>query len=96
MLTKEHKDKWLAALRSGEFKQGKTVLVNENKEYCCLGVLCKTLGLTDEEIDKEGYKVLTELFLQGDSLDPLWQRNDGTGNWFPKPSLNFEQIADYI
>lgn len=33
---------WLAALRSGEFKQGKGQLGNEyRKEYCCLGVACK-------------------------------------------------------
>lgn len=38
----EFKDKWLAALRSGDFKQGSKSLckINEasEKTYCCLGV----------------------------------------------------------
>ena len=32
--------KWIATLRSGEFKQGKAVLLRDNK-YCCLGVACE-------------------------------------------------------
>lgn len=31
---------WLAALRSGEYKQGKVKLQFKN-EFCCLGVACK-------------------------------------------------------
>lgn len=33
------KSKWLHALRSGEYKQGKGRL-REHAAYCCLGVLC--------------------------------------------------------
>lgn len=33
------KAKWIAALRSGEYKQGIGCL-HESDEYCCLGVLC--------------------------------------------------------
>ena len=33
------KEKWLTALRSGEYKQGKYYLKNDNNCYCCLGVL---------------------------------------------------------
>lgn len=41
----EVKEKWLSALRSGEFTQGKNLLHKFNPEmqeetYCCLGVLC--------------------------------------------------------
>lgn len=32
--------KWVAALRSGEFKQGKAYLRSRGN-YCCLGVLCE-------------------------------------------------------
>lgn len=38
------RDKWCAALRSGEFKQGRGFLKREkesNCSYCCLGVLCE-------------------------------------------------------
>jgi hypothetical protein len=38
----EHKIKWIADLRSGEYQQGKGLLCsmyNNIKKYCCLGVL---------------------------------------------------------
>ena len=40
-MNKEIKDKWLAALRSGEYKQcrGRLKKGNKNKSFCCLGVL---------------------------------------------------------
>lgn len=50
-MLKELKDKWLAALRSGEYRQGKAALRKHSKSqdesqdarfdmFCCLGVLC--------------------------------------------------------
>lgn len=36
----EIKTAWLAALRSGDYKQGMQVLASEENGYCCLGVLC--------------------------------------------------------
>lgn len=47
----EIKDKWVAALRSGEYKQTSAAL--QTKEgFCCLGVLCdlhsKTTGIAWE------------------------------------------------
>ena len=34
--------KWVAALRSGEYKQGKDVLADTCRtQHCCLGVLCE-------------------------------------------------------
>jgi len=42
---KANRDKWIAALRSGEFEQAKEVLFTEpdtdgKQSYCCLGVAC--------------------------------------------------------
>ncbi|BAU40152.1 hypothetical protein [Ralstonia phage RSP15] len=34
------KAKWLAALRSGEYKQGQEQLRDDQNNFCCLGVLC--------------------------------------------------------
>jgi hypothetical protein len=34
------KRKWLKELRSGEWVQGKLLLMNDKDEACCLGVLC--------------------------------------------------------
>lgn len=38
-MNKKIADKWVKALRSGKYKQGKSRLRTDN-EYCCLGVLC--------------------------------------------------------
>lgn len=32
--------KWVKALRSGNYKQGKDILKSSTGDYCCLGVLC--------------------------------------------------------
>lgn len=44
-MKKDIKDKWLTALRSGEYQQAEKVLRSEDDNgrasYCCLGVLCE-------------------------------------------------------
>lgn len=40
IMKQEIKEKWVAALRSGEYAQGRNKLKNNNDSYCCLGVLC--------------------------------------------------------
>jgi hypothetical protein len=44
------KDEWLAALRSGEYQQGKSYLKTGENEYCCLGVLCVIFGRHQDQI----------------------------------------------
>lgn len=43
-MNKQVKEKWINALRSGDYQQGRHALKNtsyDNKDnYCCLGVLC--------------------------------------------------------
>ncbi len=42
-MKKQWKDRWIKALLSGEYVQGKEALCTEGKKYdkfCCLGVLC--------------------------------------------------------
>jgi hypothetical protein len=45
--------RWIAALRSGEYKQGIGYLIKDGKYYCCLGVLCDVakdeFGITFQE-----------------------------------------------
>lgn len=36
----EIKEKWLQALKSGDYVKGKNFLKSSENEYCCLGVLC--------------------------------------------------------
>jgi hypothetical protein len=43
MMNQEIKAQWVTALRSGDYKQGTSVLhrvTNGEDTYCCLGVLC--------------------------------------------------------
>lgn len=43
-MTPELKQKWVDALRSGEYKQEKGQLRYKNNGYCCLGVLYEVSG----------------------------------------------------
>lgn len=53
-LNKKLKHKWLKALRSGEYKQGKGHLKDDfyGATFCCLGVLCEVSKLKQ---DLNGY-----------------------------------------
>lgn len=51
------RDKWVAALRSGSYRQGSRVLhrlggVGERDSFCCLGVLCCILNISAYENDR--------------------------------------------
>src|SRR5678816_767057 len=54
------KDRWVAALRSGEYTQGAGYL-NANGKFCCLGVLCE-IAYQDGIIEK---KVITNITYYG-------------------------------
>ena len=41
----ELQEKWVEALESGEYKQGKTYLRDSEDKYCCLGVACEVMGI---------------------------------------------------
>jgi len=41
MMKKSIKKRWIAALRSGKFRQGEQMLMTDDGAYCCLGVLCR-------------------------------------------------------
>jgi hypothetical protein len=44
------KAKWIAALRSGDYKQVRHFL-HARGGYCCLGVLCEAAGLKSESVE---------------------------------------------
>lgn len=54
---KKLRKKWIAALESGNYKQGTEHLRNRNSqgklEYCCLGLLCNIIDPTKWEEKKE-------------------------------------------
>ena len=86
-LTQEIKDKWIAALTSGEYKQGQGYL-RLGDTYCCLGVLCDLLGWKLSKVSNavDKYKRLTALL--GDENEKLQRLNDDGDS--------FKQIARYI
>jgi len=52
-LPKEFATRWVAALRSGEYKQGNgtlRMLYDDGNHYCCLGVAIKMNGVDDKNI----------------------------------------------
>lgn len=84
------KRRWLKALRSGKYKQGKEVLYDETDDsYCCIGVLCRIT----ERIPKDacswgmhGWETLEGMsHEQGIKLAEM---ND--------KGRSFKQIANYI
>jgi len=50
----EVKTKWIAALVSGEYKQGEGVLRDNENNFCCLGVLCDLAVKDGLDVKVEG------------------------------------------
>ena len=75
----EIKAKWVEALRSGDFKQGKGYLNNrDDNSFCCLGVLCeinadkrfnKIPVIVNKKNDKEKTIVATSFRIIDDSSE---------------------------
>jgi hypothetical protein len=55
-VTPELKQRWLDALRSGKYKQGKGALRTGKDHFCCLGVLCDISGAGEWESGKYGWQ----------------------------------------
>lgn len=95
-LNPEQKEKWLTALRSGEYQQGSNKLRTDDGKYCCLGVfaVCNNIPIDKSGIaillnnEYQGYGLFNELMGE-DTVDVLWKMNDKAGK-------SFLEIADYI
>lgn len=72
----EIKQKWVDALRSGQYEQGKMQLRTARNEYCCLGVLCD-LAVKDGVL-REPFKTNIGTYIYGNSDEP------STGSVLPK------------
>lgn len=92
----ELKAMWIAALRSGEFDQGRGKLRNDNG-YCCLGVLAVIQGAAldymvqdsvELELDGKDYNA----GLSRSQRSTLADMNDGRGC----EPRSFDHIAGYI
>ena len=106
----EFKDKWLVALRSGDYKQGKDYL-RRNDEYCCLGVAAEISGDLRMTTTGNGL-IFYVLSPEGGQTDTYYK---GPNNELDSKGLDseytlvgtliimndhdqctFEQIADYL
>ena len=106
-MNKEWKDKWVEALRSGEYKQGQGSLFEHDNggEYCCLGVLAEIMGELIKEPDMYGQVLTPEGnkscgFLSNRQLDMV---SLGREQQYILSKMNddilaksFNEIADYI
>lgn len=91
------KKKWIAALLSGKYKQGRDVLRNSKNEFCCFGVLCDVVDNTKWEESSRGYYYdlcfkLLPLEIRNKygirEIDYLTMMNDS--------GVSFKEIAKYI
>lgn len=85
------KIKWIEALRSGKFKQGKGRFYQKNSDtYCCLGVLCVIQNAPFENYCGRNYP--SEQWVAGLSyhidFSDLSRMNDS--------GKTFSEIANYI
>lgn len=96
-LPEDFKKKWVEALRSGKYQQGKYYL-KDGDTYCCLGVAGVVNGCVAELMEFKGstfdeiYKEVTPIPLDYYTIGRLTGMNDGTSG-DPK---SFSEIADYI
>ena len=101
------KAKWVEALRSGKYKQGRNYL-NSKGAFCCLGVLCDLSGEGKWELELGADAFGDEMYryLVGDgwnraTLPPELAEKYGVHNPGPLITMNdtgksFTEIADYI
>lgn len=98
-MNEEMKVRWIEALRSGKYAQGKTNLRDAADNFCCLGVLCDLYDPNHWEPSEYAYRysghsamlpenIHAAINLDFDAGDTLMQMND-LGD-------SFNEIADYI
>ncbi len=79
VMNPEVKAKWLAALRSGDYQQGRSALA-QNGQYCCLGVLCE-LAVQEDVISK--YTTDEATYYGKDVSEDNWAF-EGNSSYLPK------------
>jgi hypothetical protein len=95
----ELKSKWVEALRSGNYEQGRGLLRAED-QYCCLGVLCEVAGIECTLSESDGvYAFDGESQLpRDDTYNALGLSSKIGENLAYKNDYgrSFSEIADYI
>lgn len=96
----ELKAEWVAALRSGNYRQGNHQLYRiDDQSFCCLGVLCEVAKLerrgdTYYHTTSQSDQFLPESFREKAKISNIAMRKLTRLN--DKERMTFPQIADYI
>lgn len=95
------KEKWVKALRSGEYEAGRQALRTNSERYCCLGVLC---DLATQEFEGAEWEPNTTryVFVHGDSADEgylpettqEWAGIDAEGSGISVEGQPYTTLAD--
>ncbi len=67
-MDQEVKAKWIAALKSGKYKQGRDRLRGPKDKFCCLGVLCDVIDSTKWVKEPDGYSFMDRAWFFPDEL----------------------------
>lgn len=98
-LPKVFKRKWVEALRSGKFEQGKRCLKTPEGRYCCLGVAGKISGVSEKELRN------SDVLEARHVSEPIFKALNFTRSDAPMQSFlaekndngwSFKRIASYI
>jgi hypothetical protein len=85
VMPKEHLDAWLAALRSGQYRQTiGTMYCEMNNSYCCLGVLEMAV---DGAVEKENHGVPSPDWLKEHNISFTYVYPEGERKKFHNPTL---------
>lgn len=84
-LPKEFAEKWLEALRSGEYEQGYGCLFTNNR-FCCLGVGCVILGADKNTMDEKEMTISSDWEIEILKIE----------NFFPKELQETKLMEDLI
>ena len=97
MIRTEHTQKWLDALRSGEYKQISGVLKNAFG-YCCIGVAAELVGARTDCSNNTYEDAASAVGLEYDEMWKCVQMNDGVEgirrHTFPEIADAIEQMLD--
>jgi hypothetical protein len=108
IMSEEHADKWLTALRSDEYEQGSSYLCSLDEKYCCLGLLQKVLDGNVETNCNGSPKSLPSkdwlaahgiTFLADDGvidIDPYLPYLEDTASYVNDAGATFNTIANAI
>lgn len=109
-MNQEIKQKWIDALRSGDYKQTNGRLRQDDK-FCCLGVLCNILFPNYWRFTQSGWThgaceyVLPSEVIEAAELSDnnptitgysMPDEDDSSLAWYNDAGMTFEQIAEMI